>query len=236
MKKRIIIIIAVIILVVIVSFVIVFYFSNIDRSNFSNSNVLTASQKCGAVYIGLTGSYMGGIVLDNPGNFNIGPVSPLSGGYNGVTGYINTTDKLVQVPVILSNGAAWFAQYYLVYVDLTRHTVMGTEWADAHHFPATFQVNIPPGAGWYQELEVNGMTNNFQISYGNGSPIAMPVILDGDNLQKAISGESYQAINASLNMTPGQNTVDVLINGSGNLYILIKNERENMTAADIFIR
>ena len=150
MKKRTILLIGIVIVVLIVVILTLGYFLNIDRSNFSGSNSLTASQKCDAIYIGLTGSDMGNMVLENPGNFIIGSVSVLGpGGYNGATGYINVTGSFVQVPVTFNNGAAYFTQYYLVYVDLAKHRVMGTEYADAHHTPASVQVNIPPGAGWY---------------------------------------------------------------------------------------
>jgi len=233
MRKRTILLVCIVMLALV--FLTFFYFSNIDTSNFSGSNGLTTGQKCDAIFIGLTASDMGNMVLLNPGNFRVGPVSSLgSGGYNGITGYINTTDLLVQVPVTFNNGAAWFAQYYLVYVDLTKHNVMGTEFADAHHTPAFVQANIPPGTGWYHELGSNGLNNvNFQVIYDNGSPIIMPVFLDSENLQRALNGETYQTINVSLNVTPDQNMVNGSLHGNEDRYLLIQNDGENTTGTEI---
>ena len=213
----------------------------LESSNFSSRNGSATSQFSDAIDIALNGSEMGSMVLDNPENYNIGNVSTMSGGYNGNTGYTNVTDMLVQVPFTFNAGA--MAQYYLVYVDLTKRTVIGTEYADAHHTPAYVQVNIPPGTSWYHDLG-HGLTGHgeiitrnsspiiistvgFRETYNNNSSMIMPEILDSENFQKAMNGEAYQTINVSLNVTPEQNTVTGSINTSEDLIMLINNEEKN---------
>lgn len=216
---------------VILVMIILVYFSELDSANFSDGNGLTTGQKEDAIITALTCSDMGSTMLLNPGNFRVEPVSPLgSGWWNGDTGYTNRTGVLAQVPVTMENGAAWFTQRNLIYVDLTRHEVLGTVYADAHHYPASAQVNIPPGSGWYHELGIGSPSSSFRVTYDSGSPLIVPIILDKENLQKALKGETYDQISQSLTVTPDQNSVNGSIYGSRDLFMLINNSGENNTA------
>jgi hypothetical protein len=225
MKKRTILLIASAIIIIIVLILAWIYYSEIDSSNFSDSNNLTAGQKRDAIITALTGSDMGNKMLWNPGNFRIEPVAlPGSGWWNGRTGYINATGRLVQVPITMYNGADWFTDRYLIYVNLSGHDVTGRESADAHNYPASIDVNIPPGSGWYHELGlINPNSMNLQIYYDNGSPIIMPEILDEENMQRALNGEEYRTINVSLTITPEQYMVNGSLHYTRSLFMLIKN-------------
>jgi hypothetical protein len=236
MKKRTIFLIGSAIIIVF-AFLVLIYFSEIDSGNFSDSKNLTASQKRDAIITALTGSDMGNKMLRNPGNFRIEPVSVMgSGWWNGLTGFINTTGLLVQVPITMYNGAGWYTDRYLIYVNLSSHEVDGREFADAHYYPASIDVNIPPGSGWYHELGViNPNSMNFQVHYDNGNPI-MPEIIDRENLQRAANGEEYETINVSLAVTPGQNMVKGTLQNNRSLFMLIKNnDNDNTTRIEIML-
>jgi len=58
--------------------------------------------------------------------------------------------------------------------------------------------------------------------------------MHSENFQKALTGEAYQTINTSLDVTPDQNMVTGSIHGNEDMYMLIKNGAENTTSVNIF--
>lgn len=152
-------------------------------------------QKDVAVGIAISDPEINDAMLDNIGNVKIGNASPLE--EYGISGYINVSDALVQVPMKM--GTYYGGNRYVVYVDLNKSTVLGKEWYSYRGIPASMDVTIPPCASWYHLLSGPILATNgtqyffFGVrSFGPAGARIYPSIVDETNLFRLKNGTAYE--------------------------------------------
>ncbi len=176
------------------------------QSNLNNtvdSNGLIVSQKAAAINIALSDPTIKGKLLDHPENSHIGNVT-LSR-IDGESGYMNSTDMIVNVPFQFWGFQLEENEKMTIYVDLNTSKVIGNIWYSYRGFPMLAEITIPPGAYWYDHI-VGGMISSnsgsvtgegtlelspyiFQIGPDNES--IYPTIVDRENLNLFLNNSPY---------------------------------------------
>ena len=174
--------------------------------NTVDSNGLSASQKTTAINIALSDPTIKGKLLYHPGNSHIGNVT-LSR-IDGESGYVNSTDTIVNVPFQFWGLQLEENEKMIIYVDLNTSKVIGNIWYSYRGFPMLAEITIPPGAYWYDQIVGGMISGNSGSMAGEGtlelSPDVFkigpdnesiyPTIVDRENLNRFLNNSPYIAL------------------------------------------
>lgn len=184
----------------------------VHSDNYNDSYGLTAGQKMDAILLALDNSRIGETINDfknmSP-NISVEPVTVSKQGIQ--SGYLNITN-IVAVP--MNFGDMFSKQYFIVYVDIQNHTVIGLENGGFRGLD-NVNLSIPPGAYWYHWVmgpwvnasdDMSRIEMQFRVGYTPGDARLYMIVVNESNFEKFKNGSAFSPL-TYVDYTTNQTTV-----------------------------